>query len=140
MKRGVQITVPVSKIIIQRLFYIYIVSVVVLCVVPINTTSSDINEIYIIDIRFDYLTHFLMFIPFLVFGRLINESKIEKPLKYLLGWLFMGICFAIASEVIQLFLSYRAYNINDIIANITGILLGLFSFLFRLNTTNISIK
>jgi VanZ family protein len=35
------------------------------------------------------------------------------------------LLFAIMSEVIQSFIPYRSFNLNDLIANIFGILIGL---------------
>jgi len=36
----------------------------------------------------------------------------------------LGIFFAATSEIIQYFLPYRAYNINDLMANSLGVLLS----------------
>ena len=36
----------------------------------------------------------------------------------------MGLIFAVGSELIQLILTYRAFNINDLFANSIGIVSG----------------
>lgn len=39
-------------------------------------------------------------------------------------WLAIGFIFAILSEVVQYFVPYRAFNINDLMANSVGVLAG----------------
>ena len=41
-----------------------------------------------------------------------------------LSLIIIGILFAIITEAIQLFLPYRTFNINDLISNTLGIILG----------------
>jgi glycopeptide antibiotics resistance protein len=49
-----------------------------------------------------------------------------------LKWLLLGFLFAAGSEALQYLLPYRAYNVNDLLANMLGILVG-FSLLFLIN-------
>lgn len=44
-------------------------------------------------------------------------------------WLFYGLTFAILSEGIQYILPYRTFNINDLLANLIGIILSNLVFL-----------
>ncbi|HRW97764.1 MAG TPA: VanZ family protein, partial [Bacteroidales bacterium] len=39
-------------------------------------------------------------------------------------WFIAGLLFASASEMVQYALFYRAFNINDMIANMIGIMTG----------------
>ena len=41
-----------------------------------------------------------------------------------LFWLLTGLLFASATEGLQYFLPYRAFNINDLLANLIGIMAG----------------
>jgi len=50
------------------------------------------------------------------------------PAKTLI-WLVIGILFATANEAIQYFIPWRSYNINDLVSNFIGVLLGAGLFL-----------
>jgi glycopeptide antibiotics resistance protein len=39
-------------------------------------------------------------------------------------WLLFGILFAVFVEGIQYILPYRAFNVNDLVANIIGVVIG----------------
>ena len=49
-----------------------------------------------------------------------------------------GLLMAFATEGVQYCLIYRAYNINDLLANFLGVLLG--SFALLINCTQLRIK
>jgi glycopeptide antibiotics resistance protein len=46
-----------------------------------------------------------------------------------LGWLVVGVLFALSTEAIQYLLPYRAFNINDLLANGFGVILGFVFFI-----------
>jgi glycopeptide antibiotics resistance protein len=79
----------------------------------------------------------LLFIPWAFLGPYIKH-KYSSNKQYhaaAVRWLFIGLIFSSAAEVIQYFLQYRAYNINDLLANSIGVLLG-----FTIFTTLIIFK
>ncbi len=43
-------------------------------------------------------------------------------------WFIVGVIFAGGVEGIQYLLSYRAFNVNDMIGNIIGVVLGFIAF------------
>lgn len=107
---------------IQRLFrnkkflFLYIGTILLLGVLPLNT-SSELNNITILRLRGDYFLHALMFVPWAFF----------RPVKKLrvFIWLIIGLAFAAGSETLQYFLPYRAFNINDLVANMLGVVIGI---------------
>jgi len=86
-----------------------------LATLPINS-AGELNDITILHFRGDYFLHVLMFVPWLLFFPAI---KINLWL-----WFLCGILFASFSEAIQYLLPYRAFNVNDLLANIIGIFIG----------------
>jgi len=104
--------------ILKYLSPIYIVLVILISLVPIGGTSESLNNIHVLSFRLDYLLHALVFIPLFPLWRW--------------GWphhnawmvLFAGLLLAVATEAVQLYIPYRAYNINDLLANAAGVLLG----------------
>lgn len=101
----------------RNLFLIYLVLILLLVVLPLNNGESFLSNTYVVKIRLDYLGHVLLFLPFLFLGK---QAGWLKPFPVVL----FGIGYAWFSEGIQYVLPYRALNINDLIANTLGIILG----------------
>jgi glycopeptide antibiotics resistance protein len=105
------------------LFGSYLLAIILLVTLPINS-AGELNNITIITFRGDYFFHALAFMPWMFF-KAVSTIKI-------LPWLLLGLLFAISTEAIQYVLPYRAFNINDMIANAIGILLGaVFAYISR---------
>lgn len=86
-----------------------------LVTLPINSTG-ELNNITILHFRGDYFFHALLFIPWAFF-----IVSMKKPFLF---WFILGLILAIGSELIQYYLPYRAFNINDLLANSIGIIIG----------------
>jgi len=104
---------------------LYVLVIVLVHVIPLGTDMAALNKIEVLEIRLDYLLHALAFLPWavilwLVYGVSFRNNNIAKVLL----WLLAGIMFAAAAEYVQNFLPYRAFNINDVLGNITGVVLG----------------
>ncbi len=87
------------------------------------------NDIYIVSFRLDYLAHSIVFLPWMMFYLGMPIFVFKKPIP-LLGWIFFGLSYAALTEGIQFFLSYRSFNINDLIANALGIALSILLYTF----------
>lgn len=106
------------------IFWIYSLVILLMVVLPINSTGK-LNNINIITFRGDYFFHVLVFIPWSFFQLALRNKTIT--------WLLLGLIFASATEGLQYLLPYRAWNINDLLANILGVFLGFLLFkLFRI--------
>jgi len=116
---------------INRIFYFYTILLVLLAVLPINgsDSGSSLNNIYIVSIRLDYLLHFAVFMPWMfLLWKMVGVSFSRDPRATLL-YIILGLLFATANEAIQYLLPYRAFNINDLLANGLGVMLGSVLFL-----------
>ena len=89
--------------------------ILLLVTIPVGN-SDKLKNIYVLRFRGDYIVHALMFVPW-VFFRPASGFKVFL-------WLALGLIFAAGSEGIQYLLPWRAYNINDLVANIMGVALG----------------
>ena len=108
----------------KLIFRLYALFIMLLVVLPINSTG-DLNNINIITFRGDYFFHVLVFIPWSFFQQALRHKTVI--------WLIWGLIFASATEGLQYLLPYRAWNINDLLANILGVLLGFVLYkLFRI--------
>ncbi len=112
------------KPIIKYLFIFYLIGVAIVSILPIGGMSTAMNEVDVLSIRLDYLMHALVFIPLVPLWRLVGP---QAP-----WWLMIvaGLLLAAATEAVQLYLPYRAYNINDMLGNIAGVAIGAIIALF----------
>ncbi len=100
-------------------FWIYFIAIILLIVLPINRPGSKfyLNDILVVRIRGDYFAHALIFVPWAFF---------MAPMKQKVWlWLVLGLLFSTGTEMLQYLLPYRRFNINDLISNSLGILIGM---------------
>ena len=112
------------------MFIGYIILIILLIILPINGRETRINHTYILKLRLDYIFHALLFTPWMFFYDVVKFYTFFKNFK-LFAWFCNGILFCIFSEVLQYIVPYRTFNINDMIANCIGIVLGLMIFILN---------
>lgn len=102
----------------RGVLFIYLVGMLILVVLPLNDTkASFLSDTYVIKLRLDYLIHVIIFLPFILLVKLSYPINISNII--IIGLVFAGIC-----EGIQYLLPYRSINVNDLVANMIGISLG----------------
>lgn len=111
------------------LFYSYTFILVLIAVLPLNSSDFAINHTFVISIRLDYLLHCAIFIPWVFLLQRVTRLNLRSFPAKTLGWLVIGVLFAMAMEAIQYILPYRAFNINDLLANGLGVLFGFLVFM-----------
>ena len=90
---------------INVLFYFYTFILVILAILPINNSESEINHTHIVHIRLDYLLHFAIFIPWVFLLFVKTGVNIRSNLKGSIIYILLGFIFAFAHEAIQYFCS-----------------------------------
>ncbi len=113
----------------KKLFWSYTIILILLAVLPINGGESVINHTFIISIRLDYLIHFAIYIPWMVILWKMTGANFRNNTGRSLLYILFALLFAIANEGIQYVLPYRAFNINDLLANGLGVMIGAVVFL-----------
>ena len=111
----------------KAMLIIYVTFVVVLSVVPFSTPGTPFNDIHVLSLRLDYLLHALVFIP------LVPLWRFSWPAHPIWLVVVLGLCLAAAAEGIHYFLPYRSYNINDLLGNIIGVVLGTVAMVLLVN-------
>ena len=112
---------------IKKLFLFCIIAILALNVLPINPPSSKFNNIYLLELRADYIVHVMIFMPWMIFHGVVFEQM------NFLKWMCLGFIFSFLMECIQYFLPYRTFNINDAVANEAGIAIGSLAVLIKKN-------
>lgn len=102
-------------------FYLWLTAVVVLTSMSFEEGPEKFSES---NFRWDYLNHFFMYFIIPVLYYLSQMGKNEKSIRKNLILVFIGICFAIVTEVYQLWISGRSFNPVDLMLNLGGFLTG----------------
>jgi VanZ family protein len=109
------------------LFIAWFVGILVLSVLPIGKAKSF--DIGILEIRADYLYHIIIYLTGTFLAILWSVRPLKPPYPSLF-WRRIAIAgtfmllMAVALEFIQKLIPSRAFNINDIISNLIGVILG----------------
>ena len=107
---------------IKLITWFYLLVLVLGSVLPINSGSSpSLNNTYLVDIRSDYLVHVLVLLPLPLFLSLSLRTTNGLWVRVIL----FGALAVVFCEGIQMLIPYRAFNINDMLANGVGALIGL---------------
>ena len=102
--------------------FLYVGLLLLGSVVPIGNQASNIlMDNYTLDIRWDYLLHALIYLPLpliLFYGRrsIAGSGAIRL--------IFLSVFIPVLFEILQMAIPYRSFNINDMIANCFGVVLG----------------
>lgn len=95
--------------------------IIFLSVVSMNG-SNALNKIKILGLRSDYLLHVILFVPWMVLAKW--RWKGIKGKKIFWFALAGGIVFAGITEVVQVFVPDRSFNVIDLLVNSLGIVAG----------------
>jgi VanZ family protein len=114
---------------ISAVFISYLILLILLNILPINSNDSSLNNNYFVKIRWDYLGHFLAYSFLGVVGFLYAKLKSFNILLFF----FFILSFSVGAEYLQMFISWRSFNINDLLANLLGVMIGFFGTVVFLN-------
>jgi len=94
-------------------------------VMPLSMgTSESLSNIYLLDFRLDYLLHVLIFAVWGVLAGIYASRFAKERNKILLNLFLVGLLLAVSTEYVQRFIPYRGYNVNDLVGNVIGVVLG----------------
>lgn len=94
--------------------------------IPLGMGSTALNNNYTFHIRADYLLHALFYIPLPVVLLLSRWGRRVGLIQVILFSILVVVLF----ETVQMLVPYRAFNINDLIANGVGVVIGLVAAVF----------
>ena len=119
------------------LFCIYITAVILLCVIH-TENLPDLPKIFL-GIPLDKIAHFIMFFPFIILGYSAfhpTGTGVWRKLSVLGILLSIGCTFAFATEKLQAMTSYRSYELLDMAADGSGLIVStLLVVIFILKTS-----
>lgn len=97
---------------------LYLLGLFLMVLVPLSGLNGTLANTSVLQLRLDYLVHGLAFAPLVVLWRL------GFPGHRLWLSIAAGLVLAVGLEGIQHALPYRAWNVNDAIGNVTGLVAG----------------
>ena len=100
---------------------LYLLLLLVGALIPLGMGSEPLSNNYTFHIRADYLLHALFYIPLPLLLLLSRSGRRGGWFKVILISAVVVVLF----ETVQMLVPYRAFNINDLIANGVGVLIGL---------------
>jgi len=110
----------------RYIFWIGYLSVLVTTLLPV---TGELNKIHICPeafyIRLDHLLHLLVYFlicMYYLFGVLKGFSLFEK--NSLQRFVVLIFLLAVVTEVVQLWIPERTFNLFDMISNMTGLVIG----------------
>jgi len=114
------------------LLILYILTILVFTLMPGWSTNRRLGY-GIFEFRADYWYHLFAYIGFgFLFIAWQMNALIDKSIRNLIPVFLLCISFAFSTEVLQLFVPGRSFNIKDFICNSIGIGFAFFMFvLFR---------
>lgn len=110
------------KVVFAIMFSFWLTIIIFLSLWP---NSSGIIKQNISKFRWDYLEHFLSYFIlgfFYIFWRI--DQNLSIPVTEIILFIIAGLIFSWLTEFVQNFIPGRAFNINDMISNMVGILCG----------------
>ena len=110
---------------IKLITWLYLLILVLGSVLPLNS-GVTLNNTYVVEVRSDYLLHALIMLPMPVLLGLSLRNRAGIWVRVIL----LGLLIVIFCEAVQLLIPYRAFNINDMVANGVGALMGLIPAVF----------
>ena len=122
---------------IKYITLIYLLILLIGTVLPINSVlTTPLDDIYTLQIRGDYLLHALVYIPLPVLLGLYFKKRTREEIRqqtnniqFWIRLVLFTLPVTVLIELVQLVIPYRAFNINDMMANGVGAILGLMVFL-----------
>ncbi|MFZ4523308.1 MAG: VanZ family protein [Bacteroidales bacterium] len=111
----------------RSLFYSYLFFLALMAILPLNGfTHNTMNQVHIIHIRLDYFLHGILYLPWcFIYWNSFRPAGFAATLLMITA----GLLMAFTTEGVQYFLTYRTYNINDLLSNFLGVLLSAIALL-----------
>lgn len=106
---------------LKWLIILYIVVIMAFSVAMISR-KIHLHKIWVLNIRLDYILHALLFMPWMVLLCWRKQKK-KSAIFFFLAFA-VGLLLAVVSEGSQYFLYYRSFDINDLLTNCVGVVIG----------------
>ena len=117
---------------IKYVTYGYLLILLIGTLIPLGPMNTTLNDNYTLNIRWDYLIHVLVYMPFpyLIWlyqkrGSLESDQPTGSKVKFWLLVILVPLITASLFEAMQIVLPYRRFNINDMLAGGIGGMIGL---------------
>jgi len=123
---------PIKPNTLRTLFLLYSLLVLSFAFISLSASKTTLNNTFVLSLRLDYLIHFSLFMLWMAIAHFAYQINFKKNLRNAIVWIFVGLLYCWFTEAVQLFIPYRSFNINDLLANSIGVLIGSVFFMIPL--------
>lgn len=109
--------------------FTYIVIIFLAAILSLKGTSRALNDTYIFEFRADYLIHAGLFLFLMFLISWAYRVSFKSNFFSVLGWTAIALSIAVVAEGVQYFLTYRSFNIYDLLSNVLGVIFGMAFFI-----------
>ncbi len=103
---------------LRTFLFLYLAALAVISLMPFGGMNIALNDITVLSLRGDYLMHIIVFLP------LVPVWKMALPTHPWWVVLPFSLMISACAEGLQYYIPYRSFNINDLLGNMTGVVLG----------------
>lgn len=107
----------------------YLILIAIANFLPLNSTSISFGEPVFKNYKSEHLLHAIAYFPVGFFIFILLYDVFSRNSSRLIVAALYSLLFGLLTECAQYFLPYRAFSLNDLTANLIGVLLG-FVFIF----------
>lgn len=106
------------NVLIRTMFIIWAIAIAVFSIIPYQNNDGIANNKLVSSSRAE-----MHFIAYFIAALLCYYGFIRNGISFILLSAFSVFLFGVVLEIVQLYLPYRTFNIRDIVANTSGIIL-----------------
>lgn len=106
------------------IFFAYSLLIMIVAVLPTNSTGHRIDRVHIGTFRLDHLIHTAQFLIWGIIGSYYMATRNTNRIKIATIYI-SGFILAICSEFVQYWLPYRGFGLYDLIGNLSGVILAM---------------
>lgn len=87
----------------------------VMMVIPLGNYGVKMNDTFVLSFRGNYILHCLVYVPWMWIGSWL----FGKGFRWF-WWFGFGVIVVAVMECLQMWLPYRSFNVNDLVAGEVG--------------------
>lgn len=114
----------IEKAMIKTITLSYLCLIILANILPLNSSGISLSDSFILNLKSEHLLHTFAYMPAAFLLYFFLNAIFSKSRYLLIMSVLVSFLFGLFTEYLQHFLSYRAFSLNDLLANSIGVILG----------------